>query len=430
MNLAYKYPIIYWNCACLISDSGSINADATTDYKKMARAIGNARQAGIKISLPDINRAQSSFVLDEKKNEILYGLKGLVNVGADVVDLIIQNRPYVSIKDFTNRVKINKQPMLSLIKGGAFDNLGLDRKLTMGWYLWNSCDRKKRITLQNLAGLIKNNLIPAGEEFQQAKRIFEFNRYLKDKCKTPIDKENYHLDIRAIDFLTSVGFDGLIEDNCLNIKEWNSVYQASMNVFRDWIKDNQDQILNTLNETLFLEAWNKNARGSLSAWEMESLCFYYHEHELAHINKAKYSLTNFNELPEQPQVERSFIKGGRTIHLYKIRRICGTCIAKDKNKGIISLLTTSGVINVKFRKEYFALFDKQTSEIQGDGTKKVIEKSWFTRGNKLIIQGIRQGESFIAKKYNSTPGHTLYRIDSVLNNGDVVLQDERIQTNV
>ena len=22
MNLAYKYPIIFWNCACLISDSG------------------------------------------------------------------------------------------------------------------------------------------------------------------------------------------------------------------------------------------------------------------------------------------------------------------------------------------------------------------------------------------------------------------------
>ena len=22
MNLAYKYPIIFWNCACLITDSG------------------------------------------------------------------------------------------------------------------------------------------------------------------------------------------------------------------------------------------------------------------------------------------------------------------------------------------------------------------------------------------------------------------------
>ena len=27
MNLAYKYPIMFWNCACLISDSGGAESD-------------------------------------------------------------------------------------------------------------------------------------------------------------------------------------------------------------------------------------------------------------------------------------------------------------------------------------------------------------------------------------------------------------------
>lgn len=41
MNLAYKYPIIFWNCANLIVDSGTIEGidDKTSDYNKIARAV-------------------------------------------------------------------------------------------------------------------------------------------------------------------------------------------------------------------------------------------------------------------------------------------------------------------------------------------------------------------------------------------------------
>ena len=158
---------------------------------------------------------------------------------------------------------------------------------------------------------------------------------------------------------------------------------------------------------------------------MEALCFYYHEHELEHINKDRYNFVDFFSLPEYPIIENSFEKGGKTINLYKLHKISGTCIAKDKNKSSVSLLTTTGVVNVKFRKEYFALFDKQISEKQPDGTKKVIEKSWFNRGNMIIVQGIRQGDNFIAKKYSSTPGHTLYHILDITKDGEIITQSER-----
>ena len=46
----------------------------------------------------------------------------------------INMRPYSSPKDYLERVKPNKQAMVSLIKGGAFDNME-DRKFVMAWYI-------------------------------------------------------------------------------------------------------------------------------------------------------------------------------------------------------------------------------------------------------------------------------------------------------
>ena len=70
----------------------------------------------------------------------------MLNVGDDVIAAIIENRPYSSPKDFYYKVKPGKQAMISLIKGGAFDEME-DRKFVMAWYLWETCDKKKRITL-------------------------------------------------------------------------------------------------------------------------------------------------------------------------------------------------------------------------------------------------------------------------------------------
>ena len=106
-------------------------------------------------------------------------------------------------------------------------------------------------------------------------------------------------------------------------------------------------------------------------------------------------------------------------------KICGTCIAKNKTKSIVTLLTTDGVVNVKFRKEYFALFDKTISEVGEDGKKHRVETSWFNRGSMIIVQGVRTGDTFVSKKYNSSSGHQLYKIKSIDKDGDIILQTER-----
>ena len=189
---------IYWNTACLIVNSGSLEdnseeevvdiyapeaqdlADgvtfidlpdksakvrktASTDYGKVAKAIGDIQAAGIKVSLANINKSKFGFAPDVENNRILFGLKGMLNVGDELVEKIIANRPYSSVRDFLNKVKPGKQAMISLIKGGAFDDME-DRKFVMAWYIWETCDKKSRITLQNMGGLIKYNLLPEKTE--------------------------------------------------------------------------------------------------------------------------------------------------------------------------------------------------------------------------------------------------------------------------
>ena len=53
-----------------------------------------------------------------------------------------------------------------------------------------------------------------------------------------------------------------------------------------------------------------------------------------------------------------FYKGEVGIPIYHLDKIIGTVIARDKNKATVYLLTTDGVVPVRFRKDYFALFDK------------------------------------------------------------------------
>lgn len=44
-----------------------------------------------------------------------------------------------------------------------------------------------------------------------------------------------------------------------------------------------------------------------------------------------------------------------------------------------------------------------------------------------MIQGFRRGDDFVPKKYASSGGHQLYKIDGVESNGDLILRTSRYQ---
>ena len=479
MNLAYKYPIMFWNCACLISDAGGndeeeIDEEAieetkaeepyyeemeefdededvevssydeddgangypativvtesgkkkkkikATNYGKIASAIGKIASAGVKISAPDINESNYTFSPDIETNTIRYGLSGITRIGADLVRSIIDNRPYSGINDFLNKVKVNKPQMINLIKSGAFDAFG-DRVDVMHQYVDMISDVKKRITLQNMKMLIDFGLIP--DEYDLVRRVFNFNKYIK---KMKLDGTYYGMDQIAYDFY-SARFDvdklEVCEDteSGFKIKQttWDTIYQKHMDKIRPYVQKHAAELLVAVNTRLTQDVWNKYCLGSVSKWEMDSISCYIHEHELAVVDNEVYEFSNFEDIPEIPRVERYYPIKGKLIPIFKLYRIAGTVLDRDKAKKTISLLTTNGVVTVKIYGGVFQQYDKQISERGADGKKHVIEKSAFSRGNKIIVTGIREDSDFIAKKYKSTPYHRVELIDEIFDNGAI-----------
>lgn len=431
LYLATHFDPVYWDTACLIVNSGALeNAEDSTDYAKIAKALSEVKAHNIKVGLPDINKAASGFEADANNHQIIFGLKGITNVGDDLVLSIINNRPYTSPKDFYLKVKPQKQAMVELIKGGVFDSM-IDRKYCMAWFIWYSCDKKSNLTLQNMPTLMKRDLIPDTSTLQLPKRIYEFNRYLKTVCLRSKLDTFFYLDDRAINFLCEIEYENLIlidenNNSIMSRKVWEKYYNKSMDIVRGWIRENKNEILKTLNTQIFLEDWNKYALGNSSSWEMEALSFYFHPHELDKVNYSKYGFSNFFALPQESEIDHMMPIKGKEIPIYKLSKICGTCLSRNKNNSTVTLLTREGVVSVKFRKEYFSLFDKRISEKGADGVKHIVEQSWFEKGSIIMVQGIRNGDTFISKKYkNAGMPHQLYKIDNVDIDGDISIRSDR-----
>jgi DNA polymerase-3 subunit alpha len=118
--LATNWNPIYWDTACLVVNSGSLEDDEEldidkktkgSDYNKIAKAIGDITANNIEVSLVNINESDYGFKPDVENNRILYGLKAISNIGAEVIEKIFSGRPYIGIKDFMNRCKLTKTVM-------------------------------------------------------------------------------------------------------------------------------------------------------------------------------------------------------------------------------------------------------------------------------------------------------------------------------
>ena len=445
--IATHWNPIYWNTACLIVNSASLEneedddddgntKDKSTDYSKLAKAIGDITSRGIKVSLIDINKSGFSFEPDEPNNEILFGLKGVNKISDSVINKIIEGRPYTGIIDFMRRCPLNKTQMISLIKSGAFDKVDdswasnictTTRYAIMAYYISLICEPKKKLTLQNFNGLLERKLVPNDLIYEQ--RTFAFNKYLKSKKYKEYYLLNAGLDAQFYeDLYDSEGLEIINGIPCVKQKIWDKIYKNIMDKAREWLKENQEKVLTQYNNLLFNEMWNKYAIGNISAWEMESLCFYHSKHELSDIDNRKYGIVNFFNLSYEPEVDYFFKRAGRDIPIFKLYKIAGTIISKNNTKASVTILTTDGVVNVKFTKEYYAMYNRQISEVQADGSKKVLEKGWFSRGTKIMVTGYRREDTFVAKTYKATSTHQLYRIMNVKGR-NITLEHERVNIN-
>ena len=104
---------------------------------KVTQYITVAKNQGIAVLPPDINKSGRQFTVD--KSSIRFGLAAVKNVGGGVVDEIVDERlangEFTGFRDFCNRMagrKLNKRVLENLIKCGAFDSMGLKRAVLAG----------------------------------------------------------------------------------------------------------------------------------------------------------------------------------------------------------------------------------------------------------------------------------------------------------
>lgn len=130
--LKANYPVEYF---VAIMDAASGNSD------RVAQAVLECRRLGIEVMGPDINRGEVGFSIaaGPEGAAIRFGLSAVKNVGATAVQPVIDARKkdgaFHSIEDFCKRVDashLNKRTLESLIKVGAFDELGARGSLLSG----------------------------------------------------------------------------------------------------------------------------------------------------------------------------------------------------------------------------------------------------------------------------------------------------------
>lgn len=111
------------------------------DTDKLAECVAEANDLGIEVLPPAINESAADFSVADGR--IVFGLRGIKNVGTGAVDAIIAERdahsPYEDFIDFLRRIdprSVNRKVIEALVRVGTFDVMDGNRAT-----LWENLDR-------------------------------------------------------------------------------------------------------------------------------------------------------------------------------------------------------------------------------------------------------------------------------------------------
>lgn len=431
--------------------------DGTVNYGKNAAAIGRMRKEGINIVPPYINEARFGFKPDAGNNEIVFGLKAISGIGATTAQGIVENQPYSSTMDFYNKMqeykavheecKFGDSAMIQLIKAGCFDLLESKNRIElMTDFIKKLVKPLSKLQYSHLDDLNKIGIL-SDEIKKKEYRFYRFRNYIFENKANIVRQDGksintafYKLDRKFSEpfFIQHFETDMIedkdyfyTEDGFIAVKRgsFDKVYEKKMVGVKENILNNP-AFLEKVNEEKFKQVWDtKCGSRDISKWEMESLNYYYSEHELANVATKYYNIVDFYSLGSDPEINSNYYIKGVIKPRYQLVRVCGTVIDKDKMHSTVTLLTTTGVVVIKYYKGQFGFYDREISEIDETGKKNKLEPSWFKRGSKLMVTGFRSDEFFIPKVYkDSIYKHSTQLIKEVDEKGRLILQSERIGT--
>ncbi|NME36191.1 MULTISPECIES: DNA polymerase III subunit alpha [Fusobacterium] len=154
-----KYPKYYY---------AALMTSEMKDIEDIALYLQDAKKHGIKIEFPNINKAESKFIV--KDDKIIFSLSAIKNVGEKVAENIKkeweENGDYKTFEDFVIRTKaygVNKKTLEALIFSGATDILPGNRNeklmsLTKTIDYANKVLKEDEIQQMNLFGEAKSTI--------------------------------------------------------------------------------------------------------------------------------------------------------------------------------------------------------------------------------------------------------------------------------
>lgn len=185
-----SYQTAYLKCYFRGEYMAATMSSVMANTEKLAQYIVDCRSAGIEIVPPNINLSIKGFYYDGGK--MYFGLMAIKGVGTGLCEHIINVRrnggAFRSLQDFCERAsgrELNKKSLESLIKAGAIDGLGLNRRQMLDSYefLLEEVGESAR-------GIVEGQLnLFGGEENERVERRIPFKPEFDRKRLLALEKE-------------------------------------------------------------------------------------------------------------------------------------------------------------------------------------------------------------------------------------------------
>ena len=133
-----SYQTAYLKCHYPTYYMAALLTSVLDNQNKLAVYIEECNRIGIKVLPPHVNYSRTGFTVVD--GNIRFGLLAIKNLGKNFISEIINevnNRPFDSFYDFCKRMygkNMNTRGLESLIKSGALDNIGANRRQMLSVY--------------------------------------------------------------------------------------------------------------------------------------------------------------------------------------------------------------------------------------------------------------------------------------------------------
>ncbi len=336
--------------------AASMNAEIN-NTSKIAEFIEEARNLGIKVIPPDVNRCFAKFVA-VGSNTILFGLAGIKNVGERVEETIVgarKEKPFTSFFNFVSRIDpkvINRKILEALVAAGAFDSIENGRRAALNTAIDVALEFSRKIhdsdsATENLFGgsqeienLIVEPELPMVEEWSIKEKLAKEKEFLGFYLSGhPLDNYRNTIKILSDDLPKICAKTGLYDIRLCGI-----IYQVSTKVDRN----NSKYCFLTLeifNKKIECNVWSETyARYFPLIYEDNIVCI----KGKCEVREDGTCKVTVNEIYTLEEAINKFVEG---IHIFiknsndnieKIERFAKLCVHPESKKKITFIVNGNG----------------------------------------------------------------------------------------